>query len=162
MVATETAPPPADRPKSKVFPPSVIPAPKTILPTPVPVLTVESAPSVTPPVPKSAVSLVVIIPPCRVTAALPVNDTPPPKVDWSVAASPSVTFPSSAKSTCTVNVFAAPFRVIVPLLAVVIRSLTVTLPVNVLDAALVRVRSVMLVVVATVIAPPVPAFRPKS
>ena len=93
----------------------------------------------------------------RVMGVLLTKVTPPLNAEV-----PSVMVSLSKNATDVTKVLAEPFRVIVPLLAVVIRSLTVTLPVNVLDAALVRVRSVMLVVVATVIAPPVPAFRPKS
>ena len=70
--------------------------------------------------------------------------------------------PVFTKSIAAANVFVEPFSVMVVAVEAVIRSLTVTFPVNTAEAPFVSVKSVTDVVPATVIAPPVPALSIRS
>ena len=109
---------PAVRPKLNVPAPSVIPAPNVIAaPVAVPpalvVSTVESAVSVTPPVPKLITSPELLIAAARLTGALPVKFSPPLNRKASAVASPSVTAPVFRKSTFWVKVLPVPVRLTV-------------------------------------------------
>ena len=150
-------PDPAVRFKSKAplsCPPKVTPAP-----TPPTVLSIRLfARKVTPPVPKVIGFPELVIAPPTLLAALPVKFKPVLNKNVSVP-SPKVTIPLLAKSTFTAKVLPVPVMLMVVVVDVVIRSFTVTGPVNAAEAPLVMVRSLMLTEVALIV--PAPALRPR-
>ena len=137
--------------------PKVIPAPAD---GPVVVSTVLFWVKVTPPVPKLITSLVLVIAAPTLDAALPVKAKPPLNAKVALPL-PKVTRPELRKSTLATKVLPVPVMLtVVAVIAVVIKSLTVTAPVNAADAPLVIVKSVMATVVP-VMAPVVPASSPR-
>ena len=157
------APPvPAFKPKLKELAPSVMPALK-VMAAPVAelvvVATVVLPVSVTPPVPKLITSPELVMAAPTFDAALPVKAKPPLNANVSPPL-PRVTAPVFKNSTSATKVLPVPVMLTVVAVAAVIKSLTVTAPVNAADAPLVMVKLLMLTDVP-VMAPPVPAFKPK-
>lgn len=143
-----------------------VPAPKletvpgsTILP--LPAFRVVLAPRITPVLesPRVMRVLVVATVPLIKTEEGVVTLRPPVKVNVSPP-SPKVTAPLLRKSTSATKVLPVPVMEMVVAVAAVIKSLTVTAPVNAADAPLVMVKLLMLRDVP-VMPPPVPAFKPK-
>ena len=156
-------PVPAFKPKLKELAPSVMPAPKVMFAPaaePVVVATVVLLVRVTPPVPKLITSPELVMAAPTLDIALPVKAKPPLKVNVSAVALPKVTAPELRKSTSATKELPEPVMLTVVAVAAVIKSLTVTAPVNAAEAPLVMVKSLIATVVP-VMAPPVPAFKPK-
>ena len=165
VVPVMAPPVPAFKPKLKELAPSVMPAPKVMFapavdPMASKLAKVEAAVSVTPPVPKLITSPLLVMAAPKLDVALPVKAKPPSKRNVSTVALPKVTAPELRKSTLATKVLPEPVMEMVVAVAAVIRSLTVTAPVNAAEAPLVMVRLLMLTDVP-VMAPPVPAFKPK-
>ena len=114
---------------------------------------------VTPPIPKSTTSPLLIMEPTS-EAELPVKEKPAPKANVSEV-SPKVTRPVLRKSTFCVKVLPVPVKDTEYGFKVVIRSLTVTAPVNAAEAPLVMVRLRILTDVPMMRPTPSPAVRPR-
>lgn len=124
-----------------------------------PLMSVASLTSVTAPKART-VFVVAIVPAILVPEGPDVVRRPPVNANVSPVASPKVTAPVLRKFTLATKVLPEPVMEIVVAVAAVIKSLTVTASVNAADAPLVMVKSVIATVVP-VMAPPVPAFKPK-
>ena len=89
------------------------------------VSTLELPSSVTPPVPKSITSAVLVMVAATFDAAPPVKFMPPPNANVSVVRLPKVTSPVLLKSMFATNVFAAPvILIVVAVSGVVMKSFT--------------------------------------
>ena len=165
IVPVMAPPVPAFKPKSKELGPSVMSAPKMMFapaaePPAFVVSTVELAVNRTPPMLKLITSPELVMAAPTLDVALPVKFKPPTNANVSAVALPRVTRPLLRKSTSATKVLPVPVMEMVVAVAVVIKSLTVTALVNAADAPLVIVR-LLIATVAPVMAPPVPAFKPK-
>ena len=141
-------------PRVRTFAP---PAKDNTLITLVPVLNVAAAVMVV--APRSICVPVVSTMPAMLVPLADVVSKPPVKVNVSPPL-PKVTAPVLRKSTSATKVLPVPVMLTVVAVANVIKSFTVTAPVNAADAPLVMVKSLIATVVP-VMAPPVPALRPR-